>query len=115
LKGTLGIAGNVASYAGMAFSMTANPYIAAAAGAAGLITGIIENINNFYESSEAKLKRLKEEANEANNERIKANAEYNDAKSEIDSLAELEKARYDSTEAAEAYFEVSNRIAETYP
>ena len=113
-KGLTGIAGSAASMAGLG-TMIAPGWGTAIGAALGTVMGIVENINFLFESAEAKAQRLKEAATEANNTYLQKKEDYRSLDEQIKKLKELEKARYDSTEANEEYLQASNALASSYP
>ena len=87
-----------------------------------LITGIISTFSGIFSFADAKVKAANQaveeatkEYEEAHNEEVEKKSEYRDLKSNLDNLDELEKKRFDSDEAMQAYQDAVNAIAESTP
>ena len=84
-------------------------------GALSALPGIFEMLNMLSESTEDKVKRLQDEVEQTNNERIKSKDELKaltDYKAKYD---ELYKTRHESVEKEKEYKDLQNEIAEAYP
>lgn len=101
-------AGGLASTYGQAL---VNPIGAVVTGVTTVV-GLVEAIAN---ADEKRLENLKSQTEEANVERVQAKKDASDLQSYIDKEQRLRKARYDSAEAAQAYTNIQNEIAEKYP
>lgn len=101
-------AGGLASTYGQAL---VNPIGAVVTGVTTIV-GLVEAIAN---ADEKRLENLKSQTEEANVERVQAKKDASDLQSYIDKEQRLRKARYDSAEAAQAYTDIQNEIAEKYP
>lgn len=101
-------AGGLASTYGQALT---NPIGAVVTGVTTIV-GLVEAIAN---AEEKRLENLKVQTEEANVERVQAKNDAVDLQSYIDKEQRLRKARYDSAEAAQAYTDIQNEIAEKYP
>lgn len=99
-------------------------------GVAGFLTGnplavisglfsIVSGISSLFDASLNAATKAAEEASqayeEAHNEEVQKRSEYKDLKSNLDNLDELEKKRFDSDEAMQAYQDAVNTIAESAP
>lgn len=101
-------AGGLASTYGQAL---VNPIGAVVTG----VTTIVGLVEAIAKADEKRLENLKSQTEEANVERVQAKKDASDLQSYIDKEQRLRKARYDSAEAAQAYTDVQNEIAEKYP
>ena len=101
-------AGGLVSTYGQALT---NPIGAVVTGVTTIV-GLVEAIAN---AEEKRLENLKVQTEEANVERVQAKNDAVDLQSYIDKEQRLRKARYDSAEAAQAYTDIQNEIAEKYP
>lgn len=106
--------GTAASMAGTGFAL-GGPWGAAIGGAAGLISQLPAVINSFKNALEESIENLKKEQEDANIKRVEDKQAASDLQSYIDKYNKLQKAQYDSAEAAQAYVDVQNEIAEKYP
>lgn len=113
-KGVLNTLSSTTSYAAMGLSMGGFKGMAIGA-IVGLVAGIFSNWNTLFESEEAKLERLKKDAEDKQNAFFQASSETRTLDKQIQELRKLEKARYSSAEAEEAYYEAANKLADTYP
>lgn len=113
--------GSVFSAGGSALSMASygltlgGPMGAVAGGAIGLISQLPAIINSFKNALEESIENLKKEQEDANIERVENKQAASDLQSYIDKYNKLQKAQYDSAEAAQAYVDIQNEIAEKYP
>jgi len=113
------MAGTLQIVAGAAMSVkavldsltTGNPFLATASA----ILFISNGISKIYENDEERAERLSKAAEEANNKAKEKNADYKLLDRSINKLHELEKARYDSAEAAEEYQTAVDDLASKYP
>ena len=113
-KGSFGaIAGSLASTAGTA--MTGFSIAGIPGAIIGGLIGAWQNWSNVFVSNQEKIKQLQEEAEEAKNTYIQKKSDTQNLTTQIEQLRKLEKARYDSKEAEEEYYQVANQMAETYP
>ena len=83
--------------------------------AAGAALGVIQNADSIFQTFEKRIANLSAVAEEANNKVLMEQAEAKSLQISIDKLKELEKTRYDSVEAEEAYLEASDTLAKQYP
>lgn len=88
-----------------------NPWMGLAMGIMGLVNGI----SMFVEDDAEKLERLSKAAEEAQNKAKQAKSEYNNLNTNLNKYDELAEKRYESEEAAEAYQEQVNKLAESFP
>lgn len=79
------------------------------------VTTIVGLVEAIAKADEKRLENLKSQTEEANVERVQAKKDASDLQSYIDKEQRLRKARYNSAEAAQAYTDVQNEIAEKYP
>ncbi len=113
--------GSVFSAGGSALSMASygltlgGPMGAVAGGAIGLISQLPAIINSFKNALEESIENLKKEQEDANIKRVEDKQAASDLQSYIDKYNKLQKAQYDSAEAAQAYVDIQNEIAEKYP
>lgn len=112
LSSSLNMAGGIGQ--GAAGFLSGNPLM--------IITGILSFFSGLQSIFDAEINATKqalEEANkvyeEAHNEEVEKKSEYKDLKSNLDNLDELEKKRFDSDEAMQAYQDAVNTIAESAP
>ena len=103
----------LAKAAQLAFNTAANtnPYLALASG----ILFVVNGISTMIEDAEERAERLSKTAEEASNKAKEKNADYKLLDRSINKLQELEKARYDSAEAAEEYQTAVDELADKYP
>ena len=113
--------GSVFSAGGSALSMASygltlgGPMGAVAGGAIGLISQLPAIIGSFKNALEESIENLKKEQEDANIKRVEDKQAASDLQSYIDKYNKLQKAQYDSAEAAQAYVDIQNEIAEKYP
>ncbi len=79
------------------------------------ITTIFNAIDIFTETTAEKLEKATKAAEEAENKALEAKDAYNTFDGDIENLKELEKAQYDSEDAAEEYHTAMNDLAADYP
>ena len=115
LKGFIGIGGSIASMAGLGTMIGGGPWGTAIGAAAGAVMGVVENINFLWESAEARAQRLKEAADEANNNFLQKRAEVKSLSEQIEKLKELEKTQHDSAEARQEFIQASEQLAAAHP
>lgn len=113
--------GSIFSAGGSALSMASygltlgGPMGAVAGGAIGLISQLPAIISSFKNALEESIENLKKEQEDANIKRVEDKQAASDLQSYIDKYNKLQKAQYDSAEAAQAYVDIQNEIAEKYP
>ena len=113
--------GSVFSAGGSALSMASygltlgGPMGAVAGGAIGLISQLPAIISSFKNALEESIEKLKKEQEDANIKRVEDKQAASNLQSYIDKYNKLQKAQYDSAEAAQAYVDIQNEIAEKYP
>lgn len=113
--------GSVFSAGGSALSMASygltlgGPKGAVVGGAIGLISQLPAIISSFKNALEESIENLKKEQEDANIKRVEDKQAASDLQSYIDKYNKLQKAQYDSAEAAQAYMDIQNEIAEKYP
>lgn len=113
--------GSVFSAGGSALSMASygltlgGPMGAVAGGAIGLISQLPAIISSFKNALEESIENLKKEQEDANIKRIEDKQAASDLQSYIEKYNKLQKAQYESADAAQAYIDVQNEIAEKYP
>lgn len=113
--------GSVFSAGGSALSMASygltlgGPMGAVAGGAIGLISQLPAIISSFKNALEESIENLKKEQEDANIKRVEDKQAASDLQSYIDKYNKLQKAQYESADAAQAYIDVQNEIAEKYP
>ena len=113
--------GSIFSAGGSALSMASygltlgGPIGAVAGGAIGLISQLPAIISSFKNALEESIENLKKEQEDANIKRVEDKQAASDLQSYIDKYNKLQKAQYDSAEAAQAYVDIQNEIAEKYP
>ena len=113
--------GSVFSAGGSALSMASygltlgGPKGAIVGGTIGLISQLPAIISSFKNALEESIENLKKEQEDANIKRVEDKQAASDLQSYIDKYNKLQKAQYDSAEAAQAYVDVQNEIAEKYP
>ena len=114
--------GSVFSAGGTALSMASygltlggGPMGAVVGGAIGLISQLPAIISSFKNALEESIENLKKEQEDANIKRVEDKQAASDLQSYIDKYNKLQKAQYDSAEAAQAYVDIQNEIAEKYP
>lgn len=113
--------GSVFSAGGSALSMASygltlgGPMGAVAGGAIGLISQLPAIISSFKNALEESIENLKKEQEDANIKRVEDKQAASGLQSYIDKYNKLQKAQYDSAEAAQAYVDIQNEIAEKYP
>ena len=113
--------GSVFSAGGSALSMASygltlgGPMGAVAGGAIGVISQLPAIISSFKNALEESIENLKKEQEDANIKRVEDKQAASDLQSYIDKYNKLQKAQYDSAEAAQAYVDIQNEIAEKYP
>lgn len=113
--------GSVFSAGGSALSMASygltlgGPKGAIVGGTIGLISQLPAIISSFKNALEESIENLKKEQEDANIKRVEDKQAASDLQSYIDKYNKLQKAQYDSAEAAQAYVDIQNEIAEKYP
>ena len=113
--------GSVFSAGGSALSMASygltlgGPMGAVAGGAIGLISQLPAIISSFKNALEESIENLKKEQEDANIKRVEDKQAASDLQSYIEKYNKLQKAQYESADAAQAYIDVQNEIAEKYP
>lgn len=113
--------GSILSAGGSALSMAGyglilgGPIGAVIGGTIGLISQLPAIISSFKNALEESIENLKKEQEDANIKRVEDKQAASDLQSYIDKYNKLQKAQYDSAEAAQAYVDVQNEIAEKYP
>ena len=113
--------GSIFSAGGSALSMASygltlgGPMGAVAGGAIGLISQLPAIISSFKNALEESIENLKKEQEDANIKRVEDKQAASNLQSYIDKYNKLQKAQYDSAEAAQAYVDIQNEIAEKYP
>lgn len=113
--------GSILSAGGSALSMASygltlgGPVGAIVGGTIGVISQLPAIISSFKNALEESIENLKKEQEEANNKRVEDKQAASDLQSYIDKYNKSQKALYDSAEAAQAYVDVQNEIAEKYP
>ena len=113
-KGITGVLGSTIQDTALGFQI-GGPWGALAGGVVGLLTGAINNIQYFIQSTEERAKRLKQEAEE---DSVKAKTTEAAAKNQEKTIADLEKLaakRHESAEAEKEWIEASNQAAENMP
>ena len=104
----LQVAGGIASTIAQSF---VNPFGAVLTGVSTIAT-LVQAISGY----EAKrLENLQKETESANIKRVEDKQAASDLQSYIEKYNKLQKAQYESTDAAQAYIDVQNEIAEKYP
>ena len=83
--------------------------------AASAIVFMVNGISTIIETAEERAERLAKTAEELTNKAKEQKANYNILDRSINKLQELEKARYDSAEAAEEYQTAVDDLVEKYP
>ena len=104
----LQVAGGIASTIAQAF---VNPFRAVLTGVSTIAT-LVQAISG-YETK--RLENLQKETENANIKRVEDKQAASDLQSYIEKYNKLQKAQYESTDAAQAYIDVQNEIAEKYP
>ena len=113
--------GSIFSAGGSALSMASygltlgGPMGAVAGGAIGLISQLPAIISSFKNALEESIENLKKEQEDANIKRVEDKQAASDLQSYIEKYNKLQKAQYESADAAQAYIDVQNEIAEKYP
>lgn len=113
--------GSVFSAGGSALSMASygltlgGPKGAVVGGTIGLISQLPAIISSFKNALEESIEKLKKEQEDANIKRVEDKQAASNLQSYIDKYNKLQKAQYDSAEAAQAYVDIQNEIAEKYP
>lgn len=107
--------GSALSMASYGFTLGGGPMGAMAGGAIGLISQLPAIISSFKNALEESIENLKKEQEDANIKRVEDKQAASDLQSYIDKYNKLQKAQYDSAEAAQAYVDIQNEIAEKYP
>lgn len=113
--------GSVFSAGGTALSMASygltlgGPTGAVVGGAIGLISQLPAIISSFKNALEESIENLKKEQEDANIKRVEDKQAASNLQSYIEKYNKLQKAQYDSAEAAQAYVDIQNEIAEKYP
>lgn len=113
--------GSVFSAGGSALSMASygftlgGPKGAVVGGTIGLISQLPAIISSFKNALEESIENLKKEQEDANIKRVEDKQAASNLQSYIDKYNKLQKAQYDSAEAAQAYVDIQNEIAEKYP
>ena len=115
----LSAVGSGLSTGGSAMMMTRNPYVAVFAAIVsalpGLFSGITQLIDGYSHDTEERLAKLQEELEEKKTEATSKKGEATSLQKSLDNLKKLEEAQYDSAEAAQAYKEAMNAMADEYP
>ena len=109
ISGTGQLVGTAVDAAG---KILTKDYIGAAI---SIISGIINAVDTMHESLEERVERLKDKAEETNNEALLKKNDYKNTKNELEKLKKLEDARYDSNEAYQEWIDYQNEIADNYP
>lgn len=107
--------GSALSMASYGLTLGGGPMGAVAGGAIGLISQLPAIISSFKNALEESIENLKKEQEDANIKRVEDKQAASDLQSYIDKYNKLQKAQYDSAEAAQAYVDIQNEIAEKYP
>lgn len=113
--------GSILSGAGTTVSMASTGFAiggvpgAVIGGVAGAVSQLPAIINSFKNALEESIENLKKEQEDANIKRVEDKQAASDLQSYIDKYNKLQKAQYDSAEAAQAYVDIQNEIAEKYP
>lgn len=107
--------GSALSMASYGLTLGGGPMGAVAGGAIGLISQLPAIISSFKNALEESIENLKKEQEDANIKRVEDKQAASDLQSYIDKYNKLQKAQYDSAEAAQAYMDIQNEIAEKYP
>lgn len=113
--------GSVFSAGGSALSMASygltlgGPKGAVVGGTIGLISQLPAIISSFKNALKESIENLKKEQEDANIKRVEDKQAASDLQSYIDKYNKMQKAQYDSAEAAQAYVDIQNEIAEKYP
>ena len=113
--------GSIFSAGGSALSMASygltlgGPKGAVVGGTIGLISQLPAIISSFKNALEESIEKLKKEQEDANIKRVEDKQAASNLQSYIDKYNKLQKAQYDSAEAAQAYVDIQNEIAEKYP
>lgn len=110
------LAGGVASGASTVFALTGgNPAglaIGAIIGSLAQLPAVIKAISG---SLEQEVENLKKKSEELNIQRVEDKQTAEDLSSYIEKYNKLRAAQYDSAEAAQAYIDIQNEIAEKFP
>ena len=114
IKGVTGFAGSTIQSAALGYQL-GGFWGLAAGGIIGLLTGAINNIQYFIQDTEARAKRLKQEAEEDATKAKTADATARSKEKEIADLQKLAEKRHESAEAEQAFIEASNQAAESMP
>lgn len=107
--------GSALSMASYGFTLGGGPMGAVVGGAIGLISQLPAIISSFKNALEESIENLKKEQEDANIKRVEDKQAASDLQSYIEKYNKLQKAQYDSAEAAQAYVDIQNEIAEKYP
>ena len=107
--------GSALSMASYGLTLGGGPMSAVVGGAIGLISQLPAIISSFKNALEESIENLKKEQEDANIKRVEDKQAASDLQSYIDKYNKLQKAQYDSAEAAQAYMDIQNEIAEKYP
>lgn len=107
--------GSALSMASYGLTLGGGPMGAVVGGAIGLISQLPAIISSFKNALEESIENLKKEQENANIKRVEDKQAASDLQSYIDKYNKLQKAQYDSAEAAQAYVDIQNEIAEKYP
>ena len=113
--------GSIFSAGGSTLSMASygltlgGPKGAVVGGTIGLISQLPAIISSFKNALEESIEKLKKEQEDANIKRVEDKQAASNLQSYIDKYNKLQKAQYDSAEAAQAYVDIQNEIAEKYP
>ena len=107
--------GSALSMASYGLTLGGGPMGAVVGGAIGLISQLPAIISSFKNALEESIENLKKEQEDANIKRVEDKQAASDLQSYIDKYNKLQKAQYDSAEAAQAYVDIQNEIAEKYP
>lgn len=107
--------GSALSMASYGLALGGGPMGAVVGGTIGLISQLPAIISSFKNALEESIEKLKKEQEDANIKRVEDKQAASNLQSYIDKYNKLQKAQYDSAEAAQAYVDIQNEIAEKYP
>ena len=109
------LAGGAITGASIGFALTGNPIGLAIGAVIGALTQLPAVIKAISGSLEQEIENLKKETEELNIQRVEDKQAAEDLSSYIEKYNKLQAAQYDSAEAAQAYIDIQNEIAEKYP